>query len=411
VTIRSFFGRLVAVTVAITLGLCITGIRPVRADDIVPGHIVVRVVAGVDAKKVADDFATSILDHASGTDIYGFKVPATTTETAFAAAVAGDPRVVYAELDHYAVSPEVGGEPFHFAFDLSSQPAAYANSSSYVQVDRGGINSRGRAKAPPPLATGAGIVVAVLDTGATFNHPDLQGHLLPGFNAINPGQLPIDAADGIVNYEVGHGTMVAGIIVRLAPQALVMPIRVLNGDGSGAMLDLVKGVHYATTHGARIISMSFGTSVKSSALNDALDEAEQAGVVLVASAGNDNQSKVNPPTVSRGTIAVAAVEFDNKKSSYSNFGSFIRVSAPGSNIRSTYPNGKYATWSGTSFAAPFVSAEAALILSVRPTFTADDVKSIIRNTARPVDDVNPNYKGLLGKGVISIDAGVKAALK
>jgi subtilisin family serine protease len=365
----------------------------------------------VDAGRLANDYGTVILDHASGTDLYSFRVPTTTTETAFAATLQSDLRVVYAETDDYVVSPEVGGEPFHFAFDLSSTPTTFVNSATYVQIGCGDINSSGPGSGLTNGVTGKGAIVAVLDTGATFNHPDLAGHYLSGYNAIQPDQPPADVADGIVNYEVGHGTMVAGIIARLAPDAKIMPVRVLNGDGSGSMFNLVKGVQYAVTHGANIISMSFGATVRSSALNDALDQAERAGIVLVASAGNDNEADAAlAPTVGRGTIAVAALESDNRKSPYSNYGSFVKLSAPGSNIRSTYSNGGYATWSGTSFAAPFVSAEAALVLSSKPGLTADDVKSIIRNTAHSVDSVNPAYQGKLGNGIIDINAAVRKAM-
>jgi subtilisin family serine protease len=398
---------------ALLLALCllVPCMRAARADNIVPGHILVRVQPGVDAGKLANDFATTITDHASGTDLYSFRVPSDTTEIALAAAVGKDPRVVYAEPDTYVVSPEVSGEPFHFAFDLSARPAAYALSATYVQVGLGRINPVGRAKLPPPLATGSGIVIAVLDTGATFTHPDLKGHYLPGYNAIDPALPPTEAADGIMNYEMGHGTMVAGIIARLAPKALIQPVRVLNGDGSGTLLDLVKGIRYAVTHGARIISMSFGSSAKSGALNDALGDAENAGILLVAAAGNDNADSSNTPTVNHGAVVVAALDAANKKTAFSNFGSFVRVSAPGANIRSTYSDGRYASWSGTSFSAPFVSAEAALMLSVNHALTAEGVKSLIRKTAHPIDDMNPAYKGQLGNGVIDIDAGVRAAMK
>jgi subtilisin family serine protease len=379
---------------------------------VIPGHILVRVQPGVDAGRLANDYKTVILDHPSGTNLYSFRVPSTTTETTFAAKVRADARVMYTETDNYVVSPEVGGEPFHFAFDLSSAATTFVNSATYVQVGMGEINSNNVGTKPAYGATGKGIVIAVLDTGATFTHKDLVGHYLIGYNAIQPGLPPNEAADGFANYEVGHGTMIAGIIARLAPQAKIMPIRVLNGDGSGSLLNLVKGVRYATNHGANVISMSFGVSIKSSALDEALGEAQSAGITLVASAGNDNRSDmVVSPTVTRGTIPVAAVDANNKKSSFSNYGSFVKVSAPGANIRSTYYNGGYASWSGTSFAAPFVAAEAALILSVKPTLSSGSVESIIRNTARDIDSVNPAYKGKLGKGVIDIASAVRMAVK
>jgi subtilisin family serine protease len=249
--------------------------------------------------------------------------------------------------------------------------------------------------------------VAVLDTGAALNHPALIGHFLPGYNAIYPALPPNDVPDGAANNEVGHGTMVAGIIARLAPQAQIMPVRVLNGDGAGTILNVVKGIQYAIANGAQVINMSFSSSVNSSALNDALDSAEIAGVVLVASAGNENVHIPGTIAAGRGILAVGAVEADNTKSPYSNYGSFIDVVAPGSGIRSTFWDGGYASWSGTSFAAPFVTAEAVLMLSNQPWLTSDVVITVIRKTARSVDGYNPAYKGLLGRGIIDVEAAVK----
>jgi subtilisin family serine protease len=160
------------------------------------------------------------------------------------------------------------------------------------------------------------------------------------------------------------------------------------------------------THGARIITMSFGAPPTSGALNDALDEAASAGIVLVAAAGNDNSNQPPIPATRHGTIAVGAVEANNCKSSYSNYGSFVRVVAPGTGIRSTFWDGGYATWSGTSFAAPFVAAEAALMLSHQPALLAEDAVSIIRKTARSVDGQNPAYHGQLGNGIIDIESAV-----
>lgn len=399
------FQILLAVALAL---LSIFGIRA-HADGNVVGHVLVRVATGVDIRVLASSYKTTAQDQVPGTDLYSVATPRDTSDAQFAATLSKDKRVLYAEPDQLIVSPEVGGSPFHLAFDFAPQPRTYANSISYTQVNLGQTDALNQINGKSPLATGAGIIVAVLDTGATFTHPDLQSHYLPGYNAIAPDTLPWDIADGATNAEVGHGTMVAGLIARIAPLAAIQPIRIMKGDGTGTLLNLVKGIHYANTHGARIINMSFGCSVKSGALNDALDEAEAAGIVLIAAAGNNNLNQALPPTVSRGTIAVAALEANNTKSPYSNYGSFVRVSAPGSNIRSTFMDGGYATWSGTSFAAPFVSAQAALVLSVSPSITADQVKSFIRSTAHSVDNQNKPYKGQLGNGIIDIEAAVIAA--
>ncbi|MCW3052257.1 MAG: putative serine protease [Chthonomonadales bacterium] len=381
----------------------------VQADNIVGGHVLVRVAPGVDIKALATSYKTTVQEQLPGTTLYSLVTPKGVNETQFATQLTKDSRVVYAEPDTTIISPEVGGAPFHLAFDRSKVSATYVNSVNYTQVHLGQTDALSQINGKAPLATGAGIIVAVLDTGATYTHPDLVGHYLPGYNVLAPNTLPWDVADGVLNYEVGHGTMVAGIIARVAPKATILPIRVLNGDGSGTLFNLVKGIHYANTHGARVLNMSFNCSVKSGALNDALDESETMGVMLIASAGNDNLEQGVLPAVSHGSIAVGAVEANNTKSPYSNYGSFVRVVAPGSNIRSTFVDGGYATWSGTSFAAPFVSAEVALVLSVSPSLTGDKIKSCIRNTAHSVDKANTKaYQGKLGNGVIDIEAAVKS---
>jgi subtilisin family serine protease len=399
---RRFLLRL---AIACVLWLSVGG--RAHADDIAAGHVLVRIVAGVNIQTLAAAYKTTAQDQVPGTTLYSLATPRGVTEVQFALTLSKDKRVLYAEPDRFIISPEMSGAPFHLAFDRTQTSATYANSTNYTQVHLGQVDVLSQVNGSLPLATGAGVIVAVLDTGATFTHPDLVGHYISGYNALTPGALPLDVADGAANYEFGHGTMVAGVIARLAPQASILPIRVLNGDGVGTLLTLVKGIRYATTHGARVLNMSFGCSVASGAVNDALDEAEALGIVLVAAAGNNNVNQALPPAVGRGTLAVGAVEANNSKSPYSNFGSFVRVVAPGSNIRSTFADGGYATWSGTSFATPFVSAEAALMLSIQPTLTSAQVKDTIRATARSVDAVNPVYKGQLGKGIIDVEAAVR----
>jgi subtilisin family serine protease len=374
--------------------------RSAVADGTVRGYVLVRLQPGVAIEAITADYNTTVREQVPGTPIYALNKPAGIRLRQFAERLSADARLVYAETDTYAGSPEVKGKQFHFAFDAGPNAGGYVNQTAYTQVNFGATSS---------LSTGAGVIVAVLDTGATFDHPDLAGKYLPGYNAIKPSLPPNDIADGAKNYAVGHGTMVAGIIARLAPDARILPVRVLNGDGKGTMLNVAKGILFAVGQGAKVLSMSFGSARRSSALNDALDMAESAGVVMVASVGNDNAEREQYPAVGKGALAVASVEATNVKSSYSNYGSFVRVVAPGSGIRSAYYTGGYASWSGTSFAVPFVSAEAVLILGANPALTEDRVKELIRDTARSVDEVNPLYEGRLGKGLIDIEAAVRRA--
>src|SRR5262249_25597728 len=125
------------------------------------------------------------------------------------------------------------------------------------QIDMGTVST---------LTTGAGITVAVLDTGVQADHPSLQGHLLEGYNALSPKDAPDDIPDGTQNSVVGHGTMVAGIISQMAPDAKILPVRILNGDGNGSLFSVVRGLRWAVNHGANVVNLSFGSITSSSVL-------------------------------------------------------------------------------------------------------------------------------------------------
>ena len=202
--------------------------------------------------------------------------------------------------------------------------------------------------------------------------------------------------------------MLAGIIARIAPSAMILPVRVMNGDGVGTMMNVAKGLHYAVKAGARVVTMSFGSSKLTAAMKDVIDEANNAKVIMVAAAGNDGTNQMQYPALRSGVIAVTSVESNNSKSVYADYGPAIAIVAPGSGIRSTYVDGGYATWSGTSFSVPFVAAEAVMIVSRCPQLPPNSVTDAIRRTARSVDTYNPLYKGQLGKGMIDIEAAVKS---
>jgi len=385
----------------VAAALFLAAVGRTLADGTVPGYVICRIRPGASISRLAQAYRTTVLDHVPGSLIYTLKVPAGGTVAGFADRLRGDWRVVYAEGDTFFSNPELKGKQLHFAFDAGPDPAGYENQGAYQQVSWGDSARR---------ATGDGVVVAVLDTGIDAGHPVFAGRLLPGYNAVDPGSEPLDVADGAGSAAVGHGTMVAGIVARIAPEARIMPVKILNGAGKGRGINAAKGIYFAVAQGARILNMSFGSFRRSAALNEALDHAERAGAVLVGSAGNEGLERVHFPATGKGALAVGAVEADYTKAAYSNYGSWIRVVAPGTGIRSTYPGGGYATWTGTSFAAPFVSAAAALLFSTGPGMTEDLVKSTLRGTARSVDPMNPGYEGKLGNGIIDMDAAVAAAL-
>ncbi|HEY0532664.1 MAG TPA: S8 family peptidase [Actinoplanes sp.] len=236
-------------------------------------------------------------------------------------------------------------------------------------------------------STGAGVTVAVLDTGVDASQPDLAGQVLPGYDAIAHG----GTADSDPN---GHGTHVAGTIAALtgnrvgvgsiAPDAKILPIRVMDADGNGYMSAAADGIVYATDHGAGVINMSFSANTQVDAVTAAVAYARGKGVVVIAAAGNDRQagSPVAYPAATDGVIAVAATNQKDQVADFSTAGSYVDLAAPGTDILSTWPQNTIKAMSGTSMAAPHVSAIAALIVAKDPTLTPDLVEKVLERSAQ-----------------------------
>ncbi len=367
------------------------------AQDGIDSGIVVALQPGVDAYALAAQFGATVEDIADGGGICSMLPAEGMTDAQLQTLLAGSAQTRSAEGNSAVTDPEVHSVQIHVAFDASGLPGNYAFSGSYSQIGGGSLDDN----------AGAGQVVAVLDTGVDLQHPALQGHLTAGYNVLNPALPPQDVPDGATNEAAGHGTMVAGIIAKMAPGAAIMPIRVLNGDGNGSVMSVVMGIEYAIHHGATVINLSLGTSTYSDALEDAVEDAYNNGVIVVAADGNDGSMAPHYPAALPNVVAVAAVDSSNVKAAWSNYGQNVCVCAPGVDVRSTFYNGGYATWSGTSFAAPFVSAEAADVLYHNSEMSVDDAVSQICGSAYDISDLNPLYSDYLGEGVIDIQSATE----
>jgi subtilisin family serine protease len=201
----------------------------------------------------------------------------------------------------------------------------------------------------------------------------------------------------------GHGTMVAGILAAIAPDAMIMPLRAFDDEGCATNYNISKAIKYAVSHGAQVINMSFGISGGAQTLKNTIKDAEKAGVIVVASAGNDNTSVPQYPASYPGVVSVAATDLQDVKASFSNYGATISVSAPGKSIISAYPGGYYAELSGTSFAAPMVAGEAALLRSLKANASTAAIEAGVDN----IDTANPKYVGQLGTGRINLLKALK----
>jgi len=254
------------------------------------------------------------------------------------------------------------------------------------------------------VTQGGAIKVAVLDTGIDVQHDDI--HVYGGYTA--EGIF----GDPLADYD-GHGTMVAGVIAALnnnagiygvAPQAALYSVKVLDDSGSGTVSALIDGIYWAINNGIHIVNMSLGTKTDSQALRETVEAAYDAGLLLVAAAGNTgnkpgNNDCVQYPAAYAPVIAVGAVDKSDVRASFSATGPSLDIVAPGVGVISAWPstlviatNG-YATASGTSMAAPHVTGTAALIWAKNRHWSNSQVQEHLLLTAKTVGDGNANRYG------------------
>ncbi|MBK6763153.1 MAG: S8 family serine peptidase [Micrococcales bacterium] len=260
------------------------------------------------------------------------------------------------------------------------------------------------------LATrGAGVTVAVVDTGVDAGHEDLAGQVLPGVDLMGR-RTSAESSD--LN---GHGTHVAAIIaaadngaggVGVAPQARILPIRVLDADGAGYAGDVAEGIVWAVDHGAQVINLSLGGPVPSQAQAAAVEYAGEHGVAIVVAAGNSGPGAVpDYPAAFEGVTAVAAATPQKAVASFSSRGTYVDLAAPGTMILSALPGNHYAHQSGSSMAAPFVAGVAALLYALDPDL---DVAGVLTSTATDIDVPGPDVAS--GAGLVCALCAVEAVV-
>jgi subtilisin family serine protease len=272
--------------------------------------------------------------------------------------------------------------------------------------------------------TGAGVTVAIIDTGIDPTHPALQSVIVGGFDFTRNlaggselADLSATAAAGLTQSTAtildgqnlfqmnsftvailtqstatildgspssfGHGTMTAGLVHLVAPGAKIMPLKAFAADGSSDLFNILRAIYYAADHGANVISMSFEISQSSPALQNAIQYALSKNVALVAASGNDSQQIMVYPAGYNSVVGVGSTSNTDGKSDFTNFGTNATfVAAPGEGVITTYPGGNYAAGWGTSFSTPLVAGEAALVLQAKPSYHPGDVANAISRAAQ-----------------------------
>lgn len=410
---------------ALTLGAGATHAAQGSDSGALYGEVLVKLASSAALPTLLDQYPLALMGQFGSRPIYRFQVTGTASVKDTLSALALDPNVLLAEPNITHGSPEARKNVVWAIGTAGTYRAQWAPTAL-------------RLPDAQKLSTGAGIRVAVLDTGVDTTHPALAGKLLPGYDFVDDDSDPSEEGSE-TDVAYGHGTHVAGLIALAAPDAKIMPLRVLDMNGEGNTWVLAEAMLHAvdpdgdptTDDGAHVINLSLGTltrtrlleaiteiatcSVDSDPVNDISDPgydnddvrcSKTRGALIVAAAGNDgSQSILSYPAAegSRFLAPVGASTSDQKVAGFSNYGSWVRFMAPGDKITSSIPGGGYGTWSGTSMAAPLYAGVAALVRSANPSMKPDDVirrigsrmASLCGSNAKRIDayaavkDVNP----------------------
>jgi thermitase len=382
--------RLSALLLLIFSIFCLSAIpRTAYADTFVSGQVIITLKPTVD-KAAVEILLRSNRAHISAEipQLHSFvlTVPQA-AETAIVRALSKNPLIESAELNYTAQAFSTPNDPFY-----QNNQWGFANTGQIIVGQTGVVDADIDMDEAWDITSGSAQVnIAILDTGIDQDHEDLFGKIVDNKNFTD--SVTVDDL-------YGHGTHVAGVAAASANNAIgvaggcsscmLMNIKVLNDNGSGAYSWIANGITYAADNGAKVINLSLGGSVKSRVLENAVNYAWNKGVIVVAAAGNSaNISKTYPAAYAR-VIAVAATDNNDKKASFSSHGyRWVDVAAPGVNIYSTFPNHTYTInkslgydfASGTSMATPMTAATAALIWSTSYGTSASSVRSRLESTA------------------------------
>ena len=332
--------------------------------------------------------------------------------------------IVDAEIDQVVntQSCDAGPAPSYLT---DEQPTSYYGATVWHGYVAQPANQSVRTSATQSTfhVTGSGVTVAVIDTGVDPTNPVLQNSLVSGYDftrnsnggseksdvSTSPDlsqaqtaqvnqrtvavldQRTVAVLDGTGYSAFGHGTMTAGIVHLVAPQAKIMPLKSFNADGSGYDSDILRAIYYAVKNGAKVLNMSFDYPTYSPELANAVKYANKNGVILVASAGNDGQQVAVYPGALPSVIDVASTSNSDIQSVFTNYGAPpVWIAAPGEGVVTTYPWGTYAAGWGTSFSTPFVAGTAALMLGTNGNCTSSNVAWGLAHAAN-ISDADLGY--------------------
>ena len=375
-----FWIALVALIAPVTLVDAHHPTTELNASSYVEGQIVVKidVANNVTIDEINADYETSTIE--AVLESAGIYLLATELQPQAAVATLGkDARVLYAELNYIIETPEANpmgswafsGDDLMVATEANPMGSwAFGGEESTHLASQYALDM---INAGATSATGSGVTVAVLDTGVEAAHPMLAGAVVGGYDFIDDDSNSAeifngldDDGDGMIDEAAGHGTHVAGIVRLVAPDATIMPVRVLDSDGRGSVFLLAEAIAFAADNGADVINMSLGITFRSRLLEDVVASTLESGVLIIAAAGNSGTDTMQYPAAFDGVVSVTAVNEASEQLDFANYGWWVDIAAPGQSIYSAFPGGNFAWWSGTSMASPFVAGVVALMVEAAP---------------------------------------------
>jgi thermitase len=382
--------RLCSLAITITFLSCLAlQPQPAAASDTldayVPHELIVQLIpptiGQVDLviQALAARFDLTVLEQLDNLPIYRLRIiNQLLTPPTLASLLQTLPNVLYAEPNYIGQVPE--GQRQRSGWAIGGNDETYHAQWAPQML---------RLPEAHTISTGAGITVAVLDTGVDPDHPALAGHLIQGFDFVDLDADPSEEGAYGQDSAYGHGTHVAGLIALAAPDSDIMALRILKPDGTGNSWLLAQAIRYAVANNASVVNMSYSVSKRSLLIDNILDLVTSLtpSPVMVAAAGNNGPSTAKEyPAAERkpGLLSVAASTDSDTLAEFSTRGSWVDVAAPGAGILSCVPMNNYAAWSGTSMSAPFVAGTAALVRALYPALSAAQVVLRIVNKSATI---------------------------
>jgi hypothetical protein len=361
------------------------------------GELIVRLQPGVDPQRIAQDYDVIYRDGAPGGLFYLFEVPGKRDPHITQQQMQQDQRVVWAEDNLTVEMPE------HSGAGKANVIGAIGNDNEFYEMNR---NLLSQIRWLPPLTPfpTREIRVAILDTGLSPYLPQLWSRVRASYNAVEGDDPGYDvprgqdtSRNGEADEGVGHGTMVTGVVAQLAPHSKFVIARVADSDGIGTAWTLVKGLAFAVQAGAHVVNISLGSLQRIPALSEMVDYVSvEHPITVVGAAGNNGlRARFYPAGIS-DCISVTGVDPQDVKAPFANWDSSVDHCAPATGIRSYYWNGKWAVWSGTSFAAPMCTAAIAAAFELGGTRSPLTIRNAFDRYGDDVDNRNPQYRGEIG---------------